>query len=135
MKNQYYGDINDYRKYGLLRSLTRDTGLHLGVCWMLTSDDERSDGEKVGYLVRIPADLGTQSGHLGTESGVPGQEDGSEATTVSGCVSGSEFGVHAFSFPTGRAGESDDVCVVYHAVADGVGDRGVTEGGVPLGGG
>jgi len=50
MKNQYYGDVNDYRKYGLLRTLKRETDLRLGVCWMLTKDDERPDGGKVSYL-------------------------------------------------------------------------------------
>ncbi len=49
MKNQYFGDINDYRKYGLLRSLCdRDTTV--AVCWMLTSADGRPDGRKIKYL-------------------------------------------------------------------------------------
>lgn len=49
MKEQYVGDVNDYRKYALLRLLAR-SGLRLGVCWMLTPNDERSDGNKLGYL-------------------------------------------------------------------------------------
>ena len=49
MKEQYVGDINDYQKYALLRLLGR-SGLKLGVCWMLTPNDERSDGNKLGYL-------------------------------------------------------------------------------------
>jgi hypothetical protein len=49
MKDQYYGDVNDYRKYGLLRELQR-AGLKLGVCWMLTPDDGREDGAFVDYL-------------------------------------------------------------------------------------
>jgi hypothetical protein len=49
MKNQYFGDINDYLKYGLLRCLA-DAGLRMGVCWMLTPDDARSDGRKISYL-------------------------------------------------------------------------------------
>lgn len=49
MKNQYFGDINDYRKYGLLRCLA-ETGLRLGVCWMLTAPDARRDGKKTAYL-------------------------------------------------------------------------------------
>lgn len=49
MKEQYVGDINDYRKYALLRLLSR-SGLRLGVCWMLTPNDERSDGNKLSYL-------------------------------------------------------------------------------------
>lgn len=49
MKNQYFGDINDYLKYGVLRCFV-DAGLSIGVCWMLTPDDARSDGRKIGYL-------------------------------------------------------------------------------------
>ena len=49
MKNQYFGDINDYRKYALLRTLCgHDTPLT--VCWMLTRDDSRPDGKKTRYL-------------------------------------------------------------------------------------
>ena len=50
MKHQYFGDINDYRKYGLLRALARIGQLRLGICWMLTADDGRSDGEFRRYL-------------------------------------------------------------------------------------
>ena len=35
MKNQYFGDINDYRKYGLLRILTNGGEVDTAVCWML----------------------------------------------------------------------------------------------------
>lgn len=49
MKEQYVGDVNDYRKYALLRLLGRSS-LKLGVCWMLTPNDKRSDGNKLGYL-------------------------------------------------------------------------------------
>lgn len=49
VKEQYVGDVNDYRKYALLRLLGR-SGLRLGVCWMLTPNDGRSDGNKLGYL-------------------------------------------------------------------------------------
>jgi hypothetical protein len=49
LKNQYFGDINDYLKYGLLRCFA-EAGLRIGVCWMLTLDEERSDGRKIGYL-------------------------------------------------------------------------------------
>jgi hypothetical protein len=52
MKDQYFGDINDYRKYGLLRLLTRRGVVKTGVCWMLTSPDGRPDGRKTGYLQR-----------------------------------------------------------------------------------
>jgi hypothetical protein len=50
MKNQYFGDINDYRKYGLLRRL--QAGLSLCVCWTLTDDDGSSDGRFLEYLNR-----------------------------------------------------------------------------------
>jgi hypothetical protein len=50
MKDQYFGDVNDYRKYGLLRGLTRSNILRLGVCWMLTPPDGRADGGHLAYL-------------------------------------------------------------------------------------
>lgn len=50
MKNQYYGDVNDYRKYGLLRCLASGGPLSIGVCWMLTPDDGRADGGLISYL-------------------------------------------------------------------------------------
>lgn len=50
MKNQYFGDVNDYRKYGLLRAITLDTDWNLLVAWMLTPDDGGPDGGKRKYL-------------------------------------------------------------------------------------
>jgi hypothetical protein len=50
MKNKYFGDINDYRKYGLLRLLTGKGRLKTAVCWMLTPDDGQSDGKFTTYL-------------------------------------------------------------------------------------
>ncbi len=50
MKEQYAGDISDYRKYALLRALAGPGGLKPGVCWMLTPPDGRADGNKVGYI-------------------------------------------------------------------------------------
>lgn len=52
MKNQYFGDINDYRKYSLLRTLSGQGELKTAVCWALTPDDARSDGSRIGYLDR-----------------------------------------------------------------------------------
>ena len=52
MKNQYFGDVNDYRKYGLLRVFANQAAFNIGVCWMLTPDDERRDGNRTGYLDR-----------------------------------------------------------------------------------
>src|SRR5437763_1252586 len=39
MKEQYVGDVNDYRKYALLRHLGAGRQLRIGVCWMLTPPD------------------------------------------------------------------------------------------------
>jgi hypothetical protein len=50
VKNQYFGDVNDYRKYGLLRILMDNGKLNSGICWMLTPDDRRSDGKFTQYL-------------------------------------------------------------------------------------
>lgn len=50
MKDQYFGDVNDFRKYGLLR-LMAVSGLRLGVCWMWTeSDRDGRDGKFLSYL-------------------------------------------------------------------------------------
>ena len=54
MKEQYVGDINDYRKYALLRALAGEGAVKIGVCWMLTPSDGRADGNRLGYL-RKPA--------------------------------------------------------------------------------
>ncbi len=50
MKNQYFGDENDYRKYGLLRVLTNGGTIPTTVCWMLTPNDGGSDGGLTEYL-------------------------------------------------------------------------------------
>ena len=50
MKNQYFGDINDFKKYGLLRLLTRGGEINTAACWMLTPDDGRGDGGFIDYL-------------------------------------------------------------------------------------
>ena len=57
MKNQYFGDINDYRKYGLIRALTSETGMKFMVAWMLTPGDGRTDGKFTEYLDN-PAEWG-----------------------------------------------------------------------------
>lgn len=51
MKHQYFGDETDYRKYGLLRCLA-EAGFRIGIVWMLTPDDKRSDGRRIQYLHR-----------------------------------------------------------------------------------
>jgi hypothetical protein len=45
VRNQYFGDINDYRKYGLIRALTNHGELRTTVCWMLTPDDGKEKPE------------------------------------------------------------------------------------------
>jgi hypothetical protein len=50
VKNQYFGDINDYRKYGLMRALSGYGQITTAVCWMLTPDDGRTDGSFTDYL-------------------------------------------------------------------------------------
>lgn len=50
MKNQYFGDINDYRKYGLLRLLINRGEIRTAVCWMLTPNGSGGDGGFTGYL-------------------------------------------------------------------------------------
>jgi len=50
MKNQYFGDINDFKKYGLIRALSGGGEISTAVCWMLTDDDVGRDGRKTTYL-------------------------------------------------------------------------------------
>ncbi len=50
MKEQYVGDLNDYRKYALLRALAAGGANRIAVCWMLTPPDDRNDGNKRAYL-------------------------------------------------------------------------------------
>jgi hypothetical protein len=50
LKNQYFGDVNDYRKYGLLRCLQRVGRERLLVAWMLTRADGGRDGRRRSYL-------------------------------------------------------------------------------------
>lgn len=49
MRHQFFGDVNDYRKYALLRALAAGGTNRIGVCWMLTPDDGHHGG-KIGYL-------------------------------------------------------------------------------------
>jgi hypothetical protein len=49
MKNQYAGDINDYRKYGLIDVISKVFSKKILFVWMLTHD-ENNDGNKIEYL-------------------------------------------------------------------------------------
>ena len=50
MKDQYFGDIHDYHKYGLLRVLQASGDLSLLVAWLLTPEDDGRHGRRRGYL-------------------------------------------------------------------------------------
>jgi hypothetical protein len=50
VKDQYFGDVNDYRKYGLIRALQAEAHLRVLVAWMRTPNDGRSDGRFRSYL-------------------------------------------------------------------------------------
>ncbi len=49
LKDQYVGDVNDFCKYQLLRSMRRAFDSIL-IAWMLTAPDGRKDGGRVRYL-------------------------------------------------------------------------------------
>jgi hypothetical protein len=50
MKNQYFGDRNDYFKYDLLVSLAEQLAAkRLSIIWMLTRNDESQDGQEISY--------------------------------------------------------------------------------------
>lgn len=44
MKNQYFGDIGDYGKYGLLKFLAQHD-VKIAVNWYLTKDEENKSGD------------------------------------------------------------------------------------------
>jgi hypothetical protein len=52
MKVQYFGDVNDYRKFALLRTLAEVGRFRVGVCWMLTEADGSGQGANRRYLRR-----------------------------------------------------------------------------------
>ena len=49
MKNQYFGDLGDYGKYGLLRYLASNN-IRIAVNWYLIPDDSSNDGKHISYL-------------------------------------------------------------------------------------
>jgi hypothetical protein len=49
MKNQYFADINDYLKYGILRAIAK-ANIRVCLCWMLTKDENKNDGGKIKYI-------------------------------------------------------------------------------------
>ena len=57
MQDRYVGDIGDFGKLGLLRSLIGETGLRLGVAWYRVPDESHNnDGRYVDYLEPANAD-------------------------------------------------------------------------------
>jgi hypothetical protein len=53
MQNRYVGDVGDFAKYALLRSISNGTprALRLAVIWYLYPDEiHNSDGRHVSYL-------------------------------------------------------------------------------------
>jgi hypothetical protein len=53
MQDRYVGDVGDFAKYGLLRHLTSNKELRLGVVWCLYDDEtHNADGRHTGYLLR-----------------------------------------------------------------------------------
>jgi len=52
MKEQYFGDERDFKKYGLIRGLLARTHATLGVNWLLTGPDNSGQGKTVSYLER-----------------------------------------------------------------------------------
>ena len=50
MKHQYFADITDYKKYSILRFLSQEEQNSLFIHWMLTPDDQSSDGRHITYL-------------------------------------------------------------------------------------
>ncbi len=63
MQNRYVGDVGDFGKYGLLRTLCLpgtdgSKGLRLGVVWYLVPDEgQKADGKHISYLDPTPANL------------------------------------------------------------------------------
>jgi len=49
MKNQYFADVGDFGKYGMLGYLS-DKSLNIGINWYLTENDTKTDGKFVDYF-------------------------------------------------------------------------------------
>lgn len=51
MQNRYVGDVGDFAKYSLLRSVSAKRGLTLGIVWCLFNDESHNgDGRHTRYL-------------------------------------------------------------------------------------
>lgn len=61
MQDRYVGDVGDFAKYALLRSLVGNSELRLGIVWCLFGDESHNgDGRHIGYLEQ-PEFLGLDS--------------------------------------------------------------------------
>lgn len=49
MKNQYFADVGDFGKYGMLSHLS-GASLNIGINWYLTENDTTTDGKYVDYF-------------------------------------------------------------------------------------
>lgn len=51
MQNHYVGDIGDFGKYGLLKFISSETKLKLGINWYLNDGEKNKDGKFYDYLI------------------------------------------------------------------------------------
>ena len=49
LKNQYFRDVGDYGKYGMLRFFANN-GMNIAINWYLTPNDGSNDGKHISYL-------------------------------------------------------------------------------------
>jgi len=50
MKNHYVGEVKDYYKYGLIRHFSNEHKIKTAVCWMLTRDDGKGQGNDRRFI-------------------------------------------------------------------------------------
>ena len=50
MRNQFFGDVYDYIKYGLIRRLTNYGETPSALCWMMREDEDNKEGRFVTFL-------------------------------------------------------------------------------------
>ena len=53
MRNQFFGDVYDYIKYGLIRRLTNYGETPSALCWMMRPDEPNGEGKLDKYLNRL----------------------------------------------------------------------------------
>ena len=54
MRNQFFGDVYDYIKYGLIRRLTNNGETPSALCWMMREDENNNEGR----ITQFYEDLG-----------------------------------------------------------------------------